>query len=199
MTRLAITLLLVCIASVFAEDAAMNKPETFDQNKDWEKAKSLHEFHANDIHGNDVSLDKYRGNVVLVVNVASKCGLTDSNYKQLQKLYNEYQGKGLQILAFPSNDFNQEPGTADEILEFVKQYGVTFDMMEKIHVNGDEAHPLYKWLKSQEAGKGIFGNSIKWNFSKFLVDKSGKVVDRFAPTTEPESFEKTIVEYLNKE
>jgi len=197
MMRLTLILGLVCIVSVFADDTptTTNVPETtFDQDKNWEDAKSLYDFHVNDLHGNEVKLEKYRGHVVLIVNVASKCGLTETNYKELQQLYEKYgQEKGLRILAFPSNDFaGQEPGTPEEILEFVKQYNVTFDMMEKVHVNGDEAHPLYKWLKNQSNGKGFIVNDVKWNFSKFLLDKEGHVVDRFAPTTSPLSIEKSL-------
>lgn len=132
------------------------------------------------------------------MNVASQCGLTDTNYKQLQSLFEKYgESKGLRVLAFPSNEFaGQEPGTSEEILNFVKKYNVSFDMFEKIQVNGDEAHPLYKWLKSQEEGAGTITDGIKWNFTKFLIDKNGKVVSRFAPTTEPLSMEDTINKYL---
>ncbi|CAB0037822.1 unnamed protein product [Trichogramma brassicae] len=155
----------------------------------------MYEFHANDIHGKDVSLDKYKDHVAIVVNVASQCGLTEANYKQLQGLYEKYgESKGLRILAFPCNQFaSQEPGTSEEILAFVKKYDVTFDMFEKIDVNGDNAHPLYKWMKSQPDGAGVLIDAIKWNFTKFIIDKNGKVVARFAPTTEPNSMEEALL------
>ncbi|KAL7297357.1 hypothetical protein TKK_0009747 [Trichogramma kaykai] len=169
--------------------------EAFDQTKDWASAQSMYEFHANDIYGKDVSLDKYKDHVAIVVNVASQCGLTETNYKQLQGLYEKYgESKGLRILAFPCNQFaSQEPGTSEEILAFVKKYDVTFDMFEKIDVNGDNAHPLYKWMKSQPDGAGVLIDAIKWNFTKFIIDKNGKVVARFAPTTEPNSMEETLL------
>ncbi|OXU25040.1 hypothetical protein TSAR_008911 [Trichomalopsis sarcophagae] len=207
MMRFTVILGLVCIAGVFGQSCDKTKEECpdakeaevkFNQDTDWSKAKSIYEFHAKDIRGNDVSLDKYRGHVAIIVNVASQCGLTDTNYKQLQSLFEKYgESKGLRILAFPSNEFaGQEPGTSEEILNFVKKYNVSFDMFEKIQVNGDEAHPLYKWLKSQEEGAGTITDGIKWNFTKFLIDKNGKVVSRFAPTTEPFSMEDTITKYL---
>jgi len=141
-------------------------------------------------------LEKYRGHVLIIVNVASNCGLTDTNYKQLQQLYNKYSEKeGLRILAFPSNQFaGQEPGTSEEIQNFVKQYNVTFDMFEKINVNGENAHPLWKWLQTQK--KGLITNDIKWNFTKFIIDKEGKVVERFSPSTEPLSMEETLKKYF---
>lgn len=146
--------------------------------------------------GKNVSLDKYCGHVLIIVNVASYCGLTDTNYKQLQQLYDEYSEKeGLRILAFPSNQFaGQEPGTSEEILNFVKQYNVTFDMFEKVDVNGDNAHPLWKWLKTQQ--KGLITDNIKWNFTKFIINKEGKAVERFPPTTEPLSMEETLKKYF---
>lgn len=140
-------------------------------------------------------MEKYRGHVLIIVNVASNCGLTESNYKQLQQLYDKYSEKGLRILAFPSNQFaGQEPGTSEEILNFVKQYNVTFDMFEKIDVNGENAHPLWKWLKTQKGG--LITDAIKWNFTKFIVNKEGKPVERFSPTTEPLSMEENLKKYL---
>lgn len=164
----------------------------FNQNKDWSQATTIYDFHARDIKGNDVSLDKYRGHVSVIVNVASNCGLTDTNYKELVQLYQKYSDKeGLRILAFPSNQFGgQEPGTSEQILDFVKKYNVTFDVFEKVDVNGDDAHPLWKWLKTQASG--FVTDGIKWNFTKFIVNKEGKVVSRYAPTTDPLQMESEL-------
>lgn len=196
-------MLLVC-SVVMAEDCKDNKtdqcPATtsapFNQDTDWSKATTIYDFHARDIHGNDVQLDKYRGHVCIIVNVASNCGLTDNNYKELVQLYNRYSKKdGLRILAFPSNQFGgQEPGTSEQILDFVKKYNVTFDMFEKIDVNGDDALPLWKWLKSQASG--FITDGIKWNFTKFIINKEGKVVQRHAPTTEPLQLEAELQKYF---
>ena len=134
------------------------------------------------------SLDKYKGKTIIIVNTASKCGLTPQ-YEGLEKLYNKYKDKGLVILGFPCNQFaNQESGSANEIQEFCQlNYGVTFPMFDKIEVNGKNAHPIFVYLKNELGG--IFGNSVKWNFTKFVIDKNGKPVKRFAPTTKPESME----------
>ena len=128
----------------------------------------------------------YRGKVLLIVNVASKCGFTPQ-YRGLQALYDQYTARGLEILAFPCNQFGQqEPGTDTEIASFCdRTYGVTFPVFARIEVNGANAHPLYAWLKREKSG--LLGGAIKWNFTKFLLDRSGVVRDRFAPTTTPES------------
>ena len=128
----------------------------------------------------------YRGKVLLIVNVASKCGFTPQ-YRGLQALYDQYTARGLEILAFPCNQFGQqEPGTDTEIASFCdRTYGVTFPVFARIEVNGTNAHPLYTWLKREKSG--LLGGAIKWNFTKFLLDRSGVVRDRFAPTTTPES------------
>ncbi|XP_011875169.1 PREDICTED: probable phospholipid hydroperoxide glutathione peroxidase [Vollenhovia emeryi] len=198
MLRIASIFLLIAATEIIAHDCADKDAPcpTFKQDTDWQSATSVYDFHANDILGNDVALDKYRGHVLIIVNVASQCGLTDVNYRQLQQLYNKYSEKeGLRILAFPSNQFaGQEPGTSEEILDFVKQYNVTFDMFEKIDVNGEDAHPLWKWLKKQQ--EGTITDGIKWNFTKFIVNKEGKAVERFAPTTEPLSMEETLEKYF---
>ena len=151
-------------------------------------SKNVLDVTINRITGESVVLkDAYKGKVVLLVNVASKCGLT-KQYKALQSLYDTYQGDGFEIIGFPCNDFlQQEPGPAKEIITFCqKNYGVTFDLMEKIKVKGDSAHPLYKYLtdKNQNAP---FGGQIKWNFEKFLIDHHGKVIQRFSPTTKPQN------------
>lgn len=159
-------------------------------------AQSIYDFTVKDIDGNDVSMSKYKGKVLLIVNVASKCGFT-GQYKGLEKLYDDYKDKDFMVLGFPCNQFsNQEPGTNKEIKEFCDlTFKVEFDMFSKIDVNGDSAHPLYKFLKSE--AKGAFGTeSIKWNFTKFLIDKNGKVVTRFATTTSPKSIAKDIENLL---
>jgi len=146
----------------------------------------FHDFTATRNDGTEQPLSDYRGRAVLVVNVASKCGFTPQ-YKGLQALYERLNPRGLEILAFPCDQFGrQEPGTDAEIASFCEtKFGVTFPLFRKIEVNGKGAHPLYVWLKAQKGG--VLGSAIKWNFSKFLVAPDGTVVDRFAPTTTPEA------------
>ncbi|KMZ75264.1 Glutathione peroxidase [Zostera marina] len=157
---------------------------------------SVHDFTVKDNKGNNVDLSFYKGKVLLIVNVASKCGLTNSNYTELSQLYERYKDKDFEILAFPCNQFGaEEPGTNEEILEFAcTRFKAEYPIFDKIEVNGENACSLYKFLKSSKGG--ILGDGIKWNFSKFLVDKEGRVVDRFAPTTSPFSFEKDIKKLL---
>ena len=146
---------------------------------------TVYDFSAATINGKPKKLADFKGKVLLVVNTASQCGLTPQ-YKGLEALYKKYKGKGLVVLGFPSNQFGaQEPGPESEIAEFCEMnYGVTFPMFAKIDVNGDTAHPLYQHLKS--AAPGVLGSeSIKWNFTKFLVGKDGAVIKRFAPNVEP--------------
>uniref|UniRef100_A0A8I5TU59 Glutathione peroxidase n=1 Tax=Pongo abelii TaxID=9601 RepID=A0A8I5TU59_PONAB len=163
---------------------------------DWRCARSMHEFSAKDIDGHMVNLDKYRGFVCIVTNVASQ-GKTEVNYTQLVDLHARYAECGLRILAFPCNQFGkQEPGSNEEIKEFAAGYNVKFDMFSKICVNGDDAHPLWKWMKIQPKGKGILGNAIKWNFTKFLIDKNGCVVKRYGPMEEPLVIEKDLPHYF---
>ncbi len=153
---------------------------------------SLYDFELMTIDKEKTTLAPYKGKVLLIVNVASKCGFT-YQYEGLEKLYKTYKDKGLVILGFPSNQFsNQEPGNEEEIKNFCSlTYDVTFPMFSKIDVNSENAHPLYVYLKKEQSG--ILGSeSIKWNFTKFLVDKQGNVIERFAPTTAPESLEETI-------
>lgn len=153
---------------------------------------NVYEFTANSLDGKPISLRDYAGKVLLIVNTASKCGFTPQ-YEGLEALYQKYRDQGLAVLGFPCNQFGaQEPGTADEIGSFChKNYGVSFPMFEKIDVNGEGAHPLYRWLKS--SAKGLLGSeAIKWNFTKFLVDRQGNVVDRFAPTTKPEDLKSNV-------
>ena len=153
---------------------------------------TVYDFTANSLDGKPVALRDFTGQVLLVVNTASKCGFTPQ-YEGLEALYKQYHGRGLAVLGFPCNQFGaQEPGTAEEIGSFCqKNYGVSFPMFERIDVNGDAAHPLYRWLKS--SAKGLLGSeAIKWNFTKFLVDRDGKVVERFAPTTKPEDLKANL-------
>lgn len=145
------------------------------------------EFDAIDIDGTPVSLGDYRGKVLLIVNVASKCGFTPQ-YAGLETLWQDYREQGLVVLGFPCDQFgSQEPGDEEEIKNFCSiNFDVTFPMFAKIDVNGDQAHPLWKWLKQEKSGLLGIG-AIKWNFSKFLVGRDGKVLKRFAPTDKPES------------
>ncbi|MDE6626549.1 MAG: glutathione peroxidase [Lachnospiraceae bacterium] len=145
--------------------------------------------------GSQVSLADYQGKVLLIVNTATGCGFTPQ-YDGLQDLYEKYQSQGLEILDFPCNQFgHQAPGSDDEIADFCQsRYGVTFRQFKKIDVNGEGEEPLYTFLKSQQ--KGVMGNNIKWNFTKFLVDRKGNVVARFAPTVTPEKLEEQIKELL---
>ena len=156
------------------------------------------DFKASSLEGKAVALKKYKGKVLLVVNTASNCGFTPQ-YKGLQALYGRYHAKGLEVLGFPCNQFGeQEPGDAEEIGAFCERnYGVAFPMFEKIEVNGDGAHPLYKWLTS--AAPGLLGSeAIKWNFTKFLVDRDGQVFKRYAPQASPESLADDIEALLAK-
>ena len=156
---------------------------------------NFYQFKAQSLQGKEICTASYQRKVILVVNTASKCGLTPQ-FEGLEKLYREYKDKGLVILGFPCNQFaNQEPGSEKEISEgCLLNYGVTFPMFSKIEVNGDNAHPVYKYLKKEL--KGTFGNRIKWNFTKFLVDKSGNPYKRFSPITKPEKLRKHIEKLL---
>ncbi len=152
-------------------------------------------FTAESIDGEEISMEKYKGQVVLIVNTASKCGLTP-HYEGLEKLYKTYKDKGLVVLGFPCNQFsNQEPGTNAEIAEFCAvNYGVSFQMFAKIDVNGENTHPIYKFLKSEKGG--MMGDDIKWNFTKFLLDREGQVFKRYAPSTKPEALNEDIEKLL---
>ena len=149
--------------------------------------QSIYDFTVNDIGGKPVKLSQFKGKVILIVNVASKCGFTPQ-YEGLQKLYSEYADKGLVILGFPANNFGgQEPGTNPEIKEFcTTKYSVTFPMFSKISVKGTDIHPLYQYLTSKETDPDFAGD-ITWNFNKFLIDASGKIVARFDSKDKPES------------
>ena len=157
---------------------------------------SIYDFSAKDIDGNEQTLDAYRGKTMLIVNVASKCGFTPQ-YEGLEALYRKFKGQGLVVLGFPCDQFgHQEPGNENEIRSFCSlNYDVTFPMFAKIDVNGSNAHPLYKYLKHE--AKGLLGSeAIKWNFTKFLVDKDGNVSKRYAPNDTPESIGKDLAREL---
>lgn len=153
---------------------------------------SIYDFHAKTLDGKDLDMSIYKGDVLVIVNTASKCGFTNQ-YEGLQELHKQFHLRGLKILGFPCNQFgSQEPGSEAEIGAFCqKNYGVEFQMFEKIDVNGAQAHPLYKYLTSE--APGIAGTeAIKWNFTKFLVDKNGKVLKRYAPDVKPQDLVKDI-------
>jgi len=150
---------------------------------------------AKSLTGNEVSMKEYEGKVVIVVNTASKCGLT-YQYAGLEKLYQKYKDQGLVILGFPCNQFaNQEPGDSKSIQQgCLINYGVTFPMFEKVDVNGENAHPIFTYLNNSVFA--LFGKKIKWNFTKFIIDKNGNPIKRFSPTTKPEKLEKMIEKLL---
>jgi glutathione peroxidase len=152
---------------------------------------SIYDFSAKSLAGEDTPLKRFEGNVLLIVNTASACGFTPQ-YKGLEALQQKYSVRGFSVLGFPCNQFGrQEPGSAAEIGQFCSSnYAVSFPMFDKIDVNGDNAHPLYQYLRGEKSG--LLGSSIKWNFTKFLIDRSGKVVGRHAPTTTPEALTKDI-------
>jgi glutathione peroxidase len=153
---------------------------------------SVYEYSAKTLDGRDASLADYRGQVLLIVNTASKCGFTPQ-YEGLEALHRAYKDQGFTVLAFPCNQFGaQEPGNAEEIANFCSlTYDVTFPVLAKIDVNGPSAHPLYAYLKHEQ--KGLLGTeAIKWNFTKFLIGRDGEVVERFAPTTKPEDLKHAV-------
>ncbi|WP_227430659.1 glutathione peroxidase [Psychrobacter sp. I-STPA6b] len=152
---------------------------------------SIYDFSAQDLSGNPINFSDYQGDVLLIVNTASQCGLTPQ-FAGLEALYHQYKASGLVVIGFPCNQFgHQDPGSHEEIGQFCqKNYGVSFPMMEKIDVNGDNAHPIYVWLKQQKGG--LLVDAIKWNFTKFLIGRDGQVIDRYAPTTKPEALKNDI-------
>lgn len=158
--------------------------------------KTVYEYSAVALDGKEIKFDSYKGQVLLIVNTASKCGFTPQ-YAGLEKLHQELSGRGLQVLGFPCNQFGaQEPGDKEEIGSFCQRnYGVGFQMFDKVEVNGAGTHPLFQYLK--DSAPGILGtNDVKWNFTKFLVDKNGHVVKRYAPNVEPASIKEDIEELL---
>lgn len=156
---------------------------------------SVYDYKVKDAAGAEISLSDYEGKVLLIVNTATGCGFTPQ-YEGLQNLYEKYAEQGLEILDFPCNQFgHQAPGSEEEIVDFCQiHYGVTFKQFAKIEVNGDNEIPLYTYLKEQKGG--VMGKKIKWNFTKFLVDRKGNVIGRFAPTVKPEEIEGKIKEVL---
>lgn len=155
----------------------------------------IYDFKVFNNKGEEISLSRFKGKVLLIVNTATGCGFTPQ-YKGLEELYKKYKDKGLEILDFPCNQFgHQAPGSDEEINSFCTlKYDTTFPRFKKVDVNGENASPLYKWLKNKKGG--IFGNSIKWNFTKFLIDRNGNVVERYAPMTPPAKIEEKIKELL---
>jgi glutathione peroxidase len=158
---------------------------------------SIYDFSVKDRDGNLVSLEKYKGKVLLILNSATNCGFT-IQYSGLQELYSKYKEEGFEILDFPCNQFgNEAPGSNQEIYEFcVKNYGITFDQFAKIEVNGPNTDPLFACLRHQTGT--IPGDVIKWNFTKFLIDKNGNPVEQFAPACQPKDIEQSIIEELKK-
>lgn len=156
---------------------------------------TVYSFSAETITGEKISLSDYAGKVLLIVNTASQCGFTPQ-YAELQSLYEKYHDQGFEILAFPCNQFmHQEPGTNQDIQQFCQvNYGVTFPVFAKIDVRGQDAHPLFQYLMEQSPG--VLSKQIKWNFTKFLINRQGDVVDRFAPNTTPTKFEADIIKLL---
>jgi len=157
----------------------------------------FYDFSAEKMNGKEVKMQEYKGKVVLVVNTASKCGFTPQ-FKELEELYKDYEKQGLEILGFPCNQFaKQDSGSNEEIQAFCQlNYGVTFTMFKKIDVNGENAHVLYKYLQSQ--AKGLLGEKIKWNFTKFLIDTEGNVIKRYAPAVSPLKLKDDIEKLLKK-
>ena len=152
---------------------------------------SVYDFTATSLAGQEIQLKQYEGQVLLIVNTASQCGFTPQ-YRGLQELYQTFSLRGFAVLGFPCNQFgHQEPGDAREIEQFCStNYAVTFPMFAKIDVNGSHAHPLYQYLKGEKSG--LLGSAIKWNFTKFLVDRAGQVVERYAPTARPDGLTREI-------
>ena len=180
MTKKILLLIMLFLTSIIAKENNM----------------SIYDFNVKTIDGEEVSMSKYKGKVLLIVNVASKCGFT-SQYEGLENLYEKYKNQDFMVLGFPSNQFaNQEPESNDKIKEFCSlTYEVKFDMFSKIDVNGENEAPLYKFLKANQKGILITEN-IKWNFTKFLIDKNGNVVERYAPTDSPLKMEEKIKELI---
>lgn len=158
---------------------------------------NIYDFKVKAMNGDEISISNYKGKVLLIVNTATGCGFTPQ-YKGLQELYTKYKDKGFEILDFPCNQFmGQAPGTEEEIHKFCTgRFGITFSQFAKVEVNGKNEEPLFKYIKNE--AKGMIGSNIKWNFTKFLVDKEGKVLKRFAPSETPEKIDSYVAEQVNK-
>jgi len=163
-----------------------------------EQSMSIYDFTLKDIDHNEVSMDRYKGKVLLIVNVASECGFTPQ-YEGLEKLYQEFKDDGFMVLGFPSNQFLSQEPASDEKIKFFCQgtYDVHFDMFAKVDVNGDNASPLYKFLKEEQGGF-LWIDAIKWNFTKFLISRDGKVVKRYSPSTKPSEIKSDIQKLLKQ-
>ncbi|KAK4337075.1 hypothetical protein RND71_043705 [Anisodus tanguticus] len=159
------------------------------------KASNVYGFKVKDMDGNEVDMEKYRGKVLVIVNTASNCGLTKNNISKLNQLYDKYKEKPFQILGFPSNTFKQEYSCDTDIKEFVKKNNIEWDYFGKVIVNGDATEPLFQYLKANTAG--FLTKAIKWNYTKFLVNKEGVVINRFAPTDSPLKIEGDIEKLLS--
>lgn len=164
-------------------------------NPDYKKAQSIYEFTAKTIKGEEISFEKYRGHVCIIVNVASQCGYAKNHYDELNELYDQYaESKGLRILAFPCNQFaGQEPGDSQQICQLMQIKNLKLDMFEKLDVNGKNAHPLWNYLKYKQGG--LLLDAIKWNFTKFIIDKNGQPVERHGPNTSPKNLAKSLEKY----
>ena len=186
--------LLLGLFCILLINSCATKEEIMAKEKD---IKDIYSFSADSIDGEQIQLNKYQGKVLLIVNTASHCGFTPQ-YAGLQKLYDKYKDQGFIVLGFPCNQFgSQEPGDNKNIRNFCQlNYGVTFPMFAKINVNGDKAHPLFQYLR--ETKSGLLGNNIKWNFTKFLINKQGVPVERYASITSPEKIEKEIEKLLGE-
>lgn len=161
-----------------------------------ERMETIYDFKATATNGQEIDFSQFQGKVLLIVNTASKCGFTPQ-FDGLEKLNQKYKERGLVVIGFPCNQFaHQDPGNDSEIESFCRlNYGVTFQIMQKIDVNGDNAHPIFKHLRSKT--KGFFGDKIKWNFTKFLISSDGKSIKRYGPATKPEKLEQDIEKLLN--
>ena len=192
-SKLGLAIMLLFCTAVFSASSLMFAKDDSNEEK---MMASIHSFTLKNIDGKDVNLGQYKGKVLLLVNVASKCGLTPQ-YEGLQKIYSKYKDRGFVILGFPANNFmGQEPGTEEEIKNFCSvNYNVTFPLFSKISVKGDDIHPLYKFLTNKETNPE-FGGEIKWNFNKFLADKDGRIIARFEPRVNPESDE--VIQAIEK-
>jgi glutathione peroxidase len=187
-------ILVACVMLMSCQNQAQSKKETANTTTEKVMKQSIHTFKVQDIEGKEFDFASLKGKKIMVVNTASKCGLTPQ-YKDLQALYVEYKDKGLVIIGFPANDFmKQEPGTNEEIVSFCqKNYGVTFPMMSKITVKGKEMHPIYQFL-TQKAKNGLEDSEVEWNFQKYLLNEKGELEKVISPRTNPN--DKEILEWL---